>query len=285
MGDLTDAELNELATNIQQRGLQHPIEILPDGMIVAGHQRWRAVKQLGWNEVAVIIRHDLAEAGEEAIVSYLIEDNLKRRQMSPLAIARAYRQLKEIARDKNYKDLRFADQKATRDQLAARLGDQYSGRTLDRWTQVLDLPHVLQVAVEAGDLPLTLAVKLPKLRPEEVEKLAERIRNGEPAKAVAKEALGRRTPNQSPEKERYQRFLQSLATETAELRRKVQDVAGTAGASRSAVTILKEARTLIGDLLKAEEATLKGAQKKRKQRTGPRSSAGHCGQLGTERID
>jgi ParB-like chromosome segregation protein Spo0J len=45
--DMTDAALHDLAENIRRRGLRRPIEILPNGTIVSGHQRLRAVKLLG----------------------------------------------------------------------------------------------------------------------------------------------------------------------------------------------------------------------------------------------
>ena len=148
IGDISESELNELTASIQRTGLQHPIEILPDGTVVGGHQRLRAVNSLNWIEVDVIVRHDLAQAGEGAIIAYLVEDNLHRRQMSPLAIARAYRNLKEIERDLDYNELRYDDRRDIRDRIAERLGGHYSGRTLDRYEQILKMPRAVQDAVD-----------------------------------------------------------------------------------------------------------------------------------------
>lgn len=70
--DLTEAQLEELAENIDKNGLDHPIEILPDGVIICGHQRRRAVARLGWETVPVIVRHDLANADPGEIEVRLI---------------------------------------------------------------------------------------------------------------------------------------------------------------------------------------------------------------------
>src|SRR6185312_462483 len=92
--DLSDGELEELARDMHTRGQQHAIEVLPDYQIVAGHQRVRAALQLGWSQIDVIVRRDLAAAGELATEQHLISDNLMRRQMGRLERARcAYRMM------------------------------------------------------------------------------------------------------------------------------------------------------------------------------------------------
>src|SRR5215510_2358776 len=65
-GDLPDAELRALAEDMRANKQKDPVEILPDGTVLAGHQRIRAARLLGWAEVDVVIRHDLAEAGAAA---------------------------------------------------------------------------------------------------------------------------------------------------------------------------------------------------------------------------
>ena len=71
--DLSDTELQSLARDIEDNGQLTPVEILPDGTIIAGHQRVRAVKSLGWEKVRVWVRQDLADAGEEAVEKRLLE--------------------------------------------------------------------------------------------------------------------------------------------------------------------------------------------------------------------
>ena len=46
-GNVSDAELAALVADIKANGLHDPVEILPDGVIVAGHQRVRAAGSPG----------------------------------------------------------------------------------------------------------------------------------------------------------------------------------------------------------------------------------------------
>ena len=63
-GDLSQPELQALAADIKKNGLLQPIEVLPSGTVIAGHQRLRAVTLLGWDKVDCWLRHDLAEQGD-----------------------------------------------------------------------------------------------------------------------------------------------------------------------------------------------------------------------------
>ena len=87
--DATEEEIKELAESMANNGLDHPVEILPDGTIVAGHQRVKAAQKLGWKSIRCWVRNDLAKAGEEAVECRLIEDNVIRRQLTKLDEARA----------------------------------------------------------------------------------------------------------------------------------------------------------------------------------------------------
>jgi ParB family transcriptional regulator, chromosome partitioning protein len=82
-GDVSDADLEALAADIEQNGLHHPVEILPDGTILSGHQRVRAALSLGGTHIDVIVREDLADDPKAAELHFLAE-NLNRRQLSKL---------------------------------------------------------------------------------------------------------------------------------------------------------------------------------------------------------
>ena len=58
-GDVTAAELDALVADMRKNGQRQPVEILPDGTILAGHQRVRAARLLCWKEIEVIVRRDL----------------------------------------------------------------------------------------------------------------------------------------------------------------------------------------------------------------------------------
>ena len=91
-----DAEIELLAKNMRERGLQHPIEILPDNTILCGHNRVRAAEYLGWEEIDAIVRHDLVGATDQEIEMHVIIDNTCRRQLRPLERARCAFRLREL---------------------------------------------------------------------------------------------------------------------------------------------------------------------------------------------
>lgn len=189
--ETTDAELQELAEDIKENGLAHAVEILPDGTIVAGHQRVRAAKFLGWKTIKCWVRTDLAEAGDAAVEARLIKDNLHRRQMSALDRARTYRRLKELEHGDDY----WSPGKVRgdlRDYLAQQFG--VSGRTLDRWERVLDATKPIQDLVTGGRLSMAIAGKVAGLPVKTQNQIAARLQNGECQKAVLTEFLGRRPP-------------------------------------------------------------------------------------------
>ena len=78
--DLHDREFELLKEDIKNRGVQIPIEVTPDYVAIAGHQRLRALKALGAKEIGVIVRDDLK--GAEEIEFHAIADNLLRRHMT-----------------------------------------------------------------------------------------------------------------------------------------------------------------------------------------------------------
>jgi len=179
--DLSDAEVTELAADMQAHGQRNPIEILPAGTVIDGHQRLRAAKKLGWTEVEVRVRHDLAAAKDEAVEQYMIEVNLHRRQMGVLAIARLYKRLKQIERGLGRSGLSSQGQQELRDRLAERLGSK-SGRTLDRYVKLLDTPREIQDAVSRGELPMGHAMKVLHLPRAVQQAVAVQVREGHSAK-------------------------------------------------------------------------------------------------------
>jgi hypothetical protein len=50
--------------DLNHHDFQHLVEILPDGVIISGHLRVRAAEPLGWTEIDVMVRTDLAEVGQ-----------------------------------------------------------------------------------------------------------------------------------------------------------------------------------------------------------------------------
>jgi site-specific DNA-methyltransferase (adenine-specific) len=78
-GDLNKDEYLNLKEDISKRGIQDPLHITKDDIIVSGHQRRKIALDLGIN-VPCIIRNDLVEDWQ--VEEQLISDNLLRRHLS-----------------------------------------------------------------------------------------------------------------------------------------------------------------------------------------------------------
>ncbi len=169
-GDIPDNELDGLAQDIAKRGLDHPVHILTDGTIIQGHQRVRAAKLLGWSEIDVIVRSDLVGKAQLTYETF-ISDNLRRRHLSPLAKARCIQCLLESANQSE-----DAMHQLVRDYVGKQLN--LSGRSVQRYMQVLRLPAELQDAFDRSEIGLPQVATFFNLTLEERERIAEVARKG-----------------------------------------------------------------------------------------------------------
>lgn len=180
--ELSEPELQALAWDIHQNGLVSPIEILPDGTIVCGHQRVRAYVSLKKTEIECWIRDDLAEKGEAAVEDRFLADNANRRQMSGLELARVYVRRKELANKSGCGgDVREA------------LGKFFgkSGRTLDRLARILRTPIEVQRAFDKGKLTLHEAGRVADFSAENRDQLVKSIQAGTAPREAFKQLLTR----------------------------------------------------------------------------------------------
>lgn len=187
VGDLPEAELAALAADIARNGLAHPIEALPDGVVVGGHQRLRAVKRLGWKTVSVRVRADLAGDARRA-EEYVLTDNLLRRQLSPLAAARIVARLTRLEQAGHRPHGERGRRLELRDRVGQRLG--VSGRNAQRYLRALHAPPAVQRAFDEGRLSLVAAGRVGCLAAPERARLDQALAAGvDPVRAV-EEALG-----------------------------------------------------------------------------------------------
>lgn len=90
-----DADLNELADSIRQRGIIQPILVraivnMPDAYeIVAGERRWRASQRAGLHEVPIVI----ADIDDKTSLEYAIIENVQRADLNPMEEAAGYQRL------------------------------------------------------------------------------------------------------------------------------------------------------------------------------------------------
>jgi ParB family transcriptional regulator, chromosome partitioning protein len=93
--NFSDAELDELAASVRERGVIQPIVVRPvrgaDNTfeIIAGERRWRAAQRAGLRDVPIV---SLDATDEEALQLAIIE-NVQRTDLDPLEEAAGYAQL------------------------------------------------------------------------------------------------------------------------------------------------------------------------------------------------
>ncbi|ODS03958.1 chromosome partitioning protein ParB [Methyloceanibacter marginalis] len=92
--DFSDAQLDELASSIRERGLVQPLVVRPLAggdrfEIVAGERRWRAAQRANLHEVPVVIR---ALSDQEAIEVAIIE-NVQREDLNAIEEGEGYHAL------------------------------------------------------------------------------------------------------------------------------------------------------------------------------------------------
>ncbi|HEY7302203.1 MAG TPA: ParB/RepB/Spo0J family partition protein [Xanthobacteraceae bacterium] len=93
--NFADAELDELAASIRERGVIQPIVVRPvrgaaDAFeIIAGERRWRAAQRAGLHEVPVIA----VEASDDEALQLAIIENVQRTDLNPIEEAAGYQTL------------------------------------------------------------------------------------------------------------------------------------------------------------------------------------------------
>ena len=169
------SELDELAEDISQRGLQEAIHVCPDGTIIRGHRRVAAVKHLGWEKIEAVVRHDIDDPCSSAAIEDLINDNVMRRQLDDLELARCYQAMKAASSPRVISD-RYGD---LRDRLAARLNCGKSGRSMDRLERLLQLPRDIQDLITRNKLNKHQAEKILRLSRKRQQEVFEALRTAE----------------------------------------------------------------------------------------------------------
>jgi ParB family transcriptional regulator, chromosome partitioning protein len=88
-----EAELDELANSIRDRGIIQPIVVRPRGRdsyeIVAGERRWRAAQRANLHDVPVVV----VEVSDGEALQLAIIENVQRADLNPIEEAMAYQRL------------------------------------------------------------------------------------------------------------------------------------------------------------------------------------------------
>lgn len=173
MPPVGDAIRREMAEDIRQNGIVTPLILARDYTILAGHQRWEIARELGISHVPAIVRQDIDPDTPEA-VALLIKDNLLRRHLNDVQVARLIRLLKEEygVRRGGYREPKLEDVRESKDQnelLISRIASEVglSEATVKRLDKLNELIPELQALVSQGVLSRTAAYFLAFLPPGE----------------------------------------------------------------------------------------------------------------------
>jgi ParB family transcriptional regulator, chromosome partitioning protein len=132
----TDAQLDELAASIKERGIIQPIVVREAGddfEIVAGERRWRAAQRAGLHDVPIAI----VDATDVQSLEYAIIENVQRADLNPIEEAAGYVALMEQCNH-------------TQEQVAQIVGK--SRPYVANFVRLLKLPEKVKDLVRAGKL-------------------------------------------------------------------------------------------------------------------------------------
>jgi ParB family chromosome partitioning protein len=158
-----DADLASLADSIRRHGVLQPVLVreAPPGAVrpyelVVGERRWRAAKRAGLETIPATIQN----VTPQALLEVALVENVQRRDLNPIELALAFRELVEAGR--------------TQEQIGEQVGLERS--TVANHLRLLELPKEAQEDVEAGRLSVGHAKALLQVtNPERRRWLRERI--------------------------------------------------------------------------------------------------------------
>lgn len=148
-----EEKLQQLQESINNHGLLQPIIVEPVGdryRVVAGERRFRAIQNLGWQNVPVKIIENLDDIKR---IQIQIAENLNREDITPLERSKAVLKLFDVSLgwdlDKTINNLRNYHQKHLAPELTPTVGvilEQLgkSENTVIGWLKLLKLPQELQ---------------------------------------------------------------------------------------------------------------------------------------------
>ena len=183
-----DKEMDELVESVKRFGVLEATTVIPSEKVpgryemVAGHRRKHACLLAGKTEVPAIIRH----MDRDTAILYMIDTNLKRKDLTPMQKARIYVMKLEAMKRKNGRPTK-EDIAAGRvpmredgvtpmradEQLAKETGE--SRATIQRLTRLTKLEPELQEMVDKKVLPVNTAADISFLKRDEQKTLANAI--------------------------------------------------------------------------------------------------------------
>ena len=176
--DITGEAWEEFKESIRTLGVVEPVVITPDKVIVSGHQRVRACKELGIPEVLCDMR---SYDSEDQVLQALIETNIRQRGTVGGSAKKVGRRIVELERIYGIKNgnNQFSrswnnSNSTTQKDLAEKLGTTV--RTIQNYKALLKMIPELEDLVDTGIVSTTTAVAIVReLSPEDQKNFIESL--------------------------------------------------------------------------------------------------------------
>ena len=223
--DITGDSWNAFKDSIESSGIVEPIVVTQDMIIVSGHQRVRAAKELGISSVMVDIRkYD----NEDKVLKDLIETNIRQRGIgnpNPVKLGRCIKELERIygVREGRPEKLPKVSE-VNQSDIADMIG--ISVDTLNNYKKLTELIPELEDLVDTGILAPTTALALVKyMSPSEQEEF---VKSMDITKKITKNQVQqyidkiKQLETENPKVKELETQLSELKTEKNILERKVK---------------------------------------------------------------
>ena len=173
--DMTGEKWNEFLESIRTSGVIEPIVITTDMVIVSGHQRVRACKELGIPEIMCEIK---TYKDEDSVIKDLLETNIRQRGDIGGSAKKVGRRIKELERLYGVREGRPEKlpkiSAVTQSDLATQLG--ISVDTLQNYKMLADMIPELEELMDTGIVSKSTALSMIRnLSEEEQESLIESL--------------------------------------------------------------------------------------------------------------
>jgi len=233
--DIEGGKWEDFKKSIVRRGVVEAIVITQDLIIVSGHQRVRACRELGILEIPCRITHypdedkKTGNIKDDLIIEDLISTNIIQRgigNVNPMKMAKCIVELEKIygIRQGSFgipSDRDNLHENKTQKDLAHELG--ISQRQLQDYKKLTNLIPELQELVESGELKGTTAYKIyAKLSSEEQEKLFNEIGKDKIPKLTQKET--EKLINEINVLQNKNKELQNKLSQSEKLQQKIKEM-------------------------------------------------------------
>ena len=230
--DIAGEAWEEFKRSIETSGIIEPLIISPDKVVVSGHQRLRAARELGITEVPVEVR--LFNSPDE-LIKQLIETNIRQRGLgngNPVKLGRCLKELERIAGvrdgstnkpgDNRIGEPQNAVHAKTQADLAKELG--MSVDKIQRYKALASSSPGIQEAIEEGKITPTTALKIIRgLSQEEQEALADQLTGARYTGAQIREMADELASNRK-DMESLRQSLEEEKAKKAEVKEIVKEV-------------------------------------------------------------